>query len=358
MRRQPTRATILAAFTLIAVLAASPAAAVPSVGRSPYGKTGDGQPVDLYTLTNDRGMVAKVINFGAVLTELHVPDKAGKATNVVLGYKTLAEYEQNRGAYGATVGRYANRIAGARFTIDGQTYEVTRNNGPNHIHGGKKNFFKVLWSAEPVKADDSAGVRLSYRSPDGEEGFPGNLSTTVTYTLTNDNELRIDYHATTDKPTVVNLTNHSYFNLAGEGETGGHVVQIHADHYTPAVELIPTGEIKSVKGTPLDFTAPAPLGERVARNKAPFDHNFVVNGGGQGKLVPAARVVEPTSGRVMEVLTTKPGVQLYTGNPRGLCLETEFYPDSPNRPEFPSPVLRPGQTYRHTTVYRFPTADR
>jgi aldose 1-epimerase len=305
-------------------------------------------------------MSAKISTYGALLVELDVPDKTGKPANVVLGYATLGEYERGGAMYGALVGRYANRIAGAKFSIDGTEYNVTKNSGPNIIHGGRKGFNKVMWKAEPLHDDISAGVRLTYRSIDGEEGFPGNLDATVTYTVTNSNELRIDYGAITDKATVVNLTNHSYFNLAGaagSGNIAGHILTINADTYTPTVAGgIPTGEIKPVKDTPLDFTQPAVIGEHQTKLKAVFDHNFIIKGGGTDKPALAARVEEPTSGRVMEVWTTLPGVQFYTGDRRGLCLETEFYPDSPNRPNFPSPILRPGQTYKQSTSLKFSVA--
>ena len=327
-----------------------------AVEKSDFGTTRDNQPAELYTLSNPSGMIAKVSTYGALLIELDVLDKSGKSANVVLGYPTLAEYERNTAMFGATVGRYANRIAAGKFTIDGQESNVTKNSGDNHIHGGRKGFNRVMWKAQPSQTDKAVSVKLSYRSLDGEEGFPGNLDATVTYTLTADNELKIEYGATTDKPTVVNLTNHSYFNMAGAGNITGHVLTINADRYTPTVAGgIPTGEIKPVKDSPLDFTKPAPVGEHASQMRGPFDHNYVINGGGQGSLVHAATVVEPTSGRTMELWTTYPGVQFYTGNPRGLCLEAEFYPDSPNHPNFPSPILRPGQMYSQTIALKFAT---
>jgi aldose 1-epimerase len=334
----------------------------------------DGTEVHLFTLTNAKGVVAKVTTYGALLTELHVPDRDGKTANVVLGFDNLAQYLKGHPAFGIVVGRYANRIGGAKFTLDGQEYALAKNNGQNHIHGGVKGFDKFVWQAATSETADSASVKFSRLSPDGEEGYPGNLNVSVTYTLTDANELRIDYVATTDKATVVNLTNHSYFNLAGDGDVLGHELMIAASHYTPADEgLIPTGDIKSVKGTPLDFTQPTAIGARI--NELPphtrgYDHNFVIDGGGRS-LTLAARAREPKSGRVMEVWTTEPGVQLYTGNwlngshtgpggvvykqHSGFCLETQHYPDSPNKPSFPSTVLRPGQTFKSTTAFRFST---
>jgi aldose 1-epimerase len=338
-----------------------------------FGKMPDGSPVKLYTLSNSKGMVAKLMDYGAILTELHVPDRQGKSANVVLGFDNLGQYLGGHPHFGATTGRVANRIAKARFTLDGHEYKLAANNGPNHLHGGLKGFDKVLWNSKVLPGSASeAVVQFSYLSKDGEEGYPGNLSVTVLFALTEDNALRIEYAATTDKSTPVNLTNHSYFNLATGGDILSHELKLSADQYTPADnELIPTGKIASVKGTPLDFTKPTAIGARIEQlkpNPGGYDHNFVVNGGGKS-LVLAARVLEPTSGRVMEVLTTEPGIQLYTGNfldgklkgfggviynrYGGFCLETQHYPDSINQPHFPSVVLRPGQTFKSTTVYKF-----
>lgn len=333
----------------------------------------DGALVKRYTLTNTNGMVAKIMEYGAILTELRVPDRSGKCSNVVLGFDNLADYLKGHPHFGATTGRVANRIAKARFTLDGHDYQLAANNGPNHLHGGPKGFDKALWQSEVQKHDaPEATVRFSYLSKDGEEGYPGNLSVTVSFTLTAENALRIDYRATTDKATLVNLTNHSYFNLAGAGDVLNHLLQLAATRYTPADrELIPTGEIASVHGTPLDFTQPTALGARLEQlqpDPGGYDHNFVVDGGGSS-LVFAARASEPSTGRVMEVLTTEPGVQLYTGNfldgrlkglggvvyirHSGFCLETQHFPDAIHHPNFPSVVLRPGQTFNSTTVYRF-----
>lgn len=339
------------------------------VRKVQFGTMPDGRPVDLYIMTNANGGVVKVTNYGTIITELHVPDRTGRLGDVVLGFDNLAQYLAGHPYFGCTVGRVANRISGARFTLDGKTYHLAANNGPNHLHGGLKGFDKVLWEAEP-QADGS--VKFTYTSPDGEEGYPGNLHVTVVMTWTDQNELVIDYTATTDKPTPVNLTNHSYFNLACEGDILGHVLMLSASQYTPTdASLIPTGEIKPVAGTPLDFTKPTPIGARFDQldtEPRGYDHNFVINRAGKG-LALAARVFEPKTGRVMEVFTTEPGIQLYTGNfldgslkgkrgivyarHTGFCLETQHFPDAVNKPAFPSVILRPGQTYRHTTVYRF-----
>jgi aldose 1-epimerase len=352
---------LCAAVAIFAVSLAQPVVrgAGLSLTKAPFGNTREGQPAELYTMSNGSGFVAKVTNYGAIIVELDVPDRTGKTVSVIQGFGSVADYQGPRGGVnGATIGRYANRIANAKFSIDGTEYHVTRNSGANHIHGGTKAFFKVMWKAEEVRSDRSVGVRMSYRSPDGEEGFPGNLDATVTYSVPADsNELRVEYGATTDKPTVVNLTNHGYFNLAGagSGRIDDHVLMINADKYTPLNNFIPTGEVKPVAGTPLDFTKPAPIGPRLKEVNNLFDHNYVINGGGGKEPVLAARVEDPKSGRVMEVWTTQPGVQFYTGNGRALCLEAELFPDSPNHPQFPSAVLRPGQKYSQTTIYRFPT---
>jgi aldose 1-epimerase len=342
--------------------------------KKDFGKTPDGTAVDLYVLTNANGMQAKIITYGAIVTELHVPDRDGKLDDVVLGFDDLKGYLAGHPFFGATVGRVANRIAKGQFTLDGKEYKLATNNGPNHLHGGLKGFDKAVWKAEPRQIPDGVAVQFSHRSPDGEEGYPGNLSATVTYTLTNANELKIDYTATTDQATPVNLTNHSYFNLAGprSGTILGHELMLAADNYTPAdATLIPTGEIRPVQGTPLDFTTPATIGSRINQLKgdpAGYDHNYVLNGGGKS-LALGARVHEPKTGRVMEMFTTEPGVQLYTGNfldgklkgkggvvyqkHQGFCLEAQHFPDSVNHANFPSVILRPGMTYTQTTVYKF-----
>lgn len=337
-----------------------------------FGKTPDGTPVERYTLTNGT-ITAKVITYGAILTDLIVPDKDGKPGDVVLGFETLEGYTKGHPFFGATVGRYANRIAGGKFTLDGKEYKLFVNNGPNTLHGGQKGFDKYVWKVE--KSSDTS-LALSHTSPDGDEGYPGKLDLTVTYTVTPDNALRIDYTAKTDKNTVLNLTNHSYFHLGtpGAGEIDDHVLELEADTYTPVDDtLIPTGKIAPVKGTPLDFTKPTAIGSRyndLTAEPKGYDHNFVLRGHGELTAL-AARVFEPKSGRVMEVYTTEPGVQLYTSNfmdgtlkgkggvtykkHGAFCLETQHYPDSPNKPDFPTTVLKPGQTFKSTTIYKFST---
>jgi len=331
----------------------------------------DGTPVELYTLTNANGLVCKVITYGAVITELDVPDRAGNLGDVVLGFDNLHQYLRESPCFGAVVGRVANRIANGRFVVDGRTYTLATNNGPNTLHGGIKGFDKVLWKAEAAEGSDGPAVVLRHVSPDGDEGFPGALSVRMKYSLTNSNELRFDYEATTDKATPVNLTNHSYFNLACKGDVLGHMLQLSAGRYTPADSgLIPTGAIEDVAGGPLDFTKSKAIGRDIAELSGTrgYDHNFVIDGGGHG-LVLAAHVYEPVSGRSVDVLTDQPGVQLYTSNSfngtlvgkygvayplhAAFCLETQHYPDSVNKPGFPSTLLRPGETFRSTTVYRF-----
>ncbi len=348
-----------------------------SVQKESFGQTPDGSQVDQYTLANAKGLRARIINYGAILVSLEVPDRGGKLADIALGYDKLDDYLKPGGLFGAVVGRYANRIGGAKFVLDGVEYPLAPNNRPNHIHGGKKGFDKALWMLEDLRAEDhQAVVKLSYVSQDGEEGYPGNLACSVTYTLTDENELKIGYEAETDKATVVNLTNHSYFNLAGHGsgDVLGHVLTLNADKYTVFDDaLIPTGEIRSVKGTPFDFTTPTPIGARIGQVGAGYDQNYVLNGPAVLPDSPAlcAKVVEPTSGRVMEVRTTEPGVQLYTGNwlnssvtgkqgkvygkHGAFCLETQHFPDSPNKPAFPSVVLRPGQKFTSVTVFKFST---
>lgn len=359
---------------------AQPAAArAASVSRAAYGRTPEGAAVDVYTLTNAGGMEVRAVTYGAYVVSLRTPDRQGRLDDVVLGFDTLEGYLKSGSHMGSVIGRYGNRIASAKFTLDGKTYPLAANDGVNHIHGGVKGFDRHVWTAEEVRQGQDVGVRFRLVSPDGDEGYPGRLQTTVTYTLTPKNELVVDYAATTDQPTVVNLTQHSYFNLAGQanGDILDHELQIHADRYTPVVAgLIPTGALAPLEGTPLDFRKPARIGARIDQEHEQlklgrgYDHNYVVNRTGPG-LVPAARAVDPQSGRVMEVLTTEPGIQLYTGNwlgtetgkggrvyPKrsGFCLETQAYPDSPNRPAFPSTVVRPGETYRSKTVFAFSVA--
>jgi aldose 1-epimerase len=324
-----------------------------------FGRMPDGTQVDLYTLRNARGVEAQVMTLGATLTTVKVPDRNGKLDIVLLHRDSFDGYR--RGLLGSVVGRYANRIAGARFTLDGTEYKLEANSGKHHIHGGRPGFQGMVWQGEPVREADAVGVRLRLVSPDGQAGYPGTVRVTAVYKLTNANEVVMDYTATTDKPTHVNLTNHAYWNLAGSAgdDVMGHVLTLHADRYLPTDrDLIPTGELRPVKDTPLDFTSPRAIGSRINEvEQKRYDHCYVLNPQPGGKPSPTARVVEPKSGRVMEVATTQPGVQFYTGNPRGLCLETQHFPNSPNEPKFPSTVLRPGETYHQVTVHRFSTQN-
>jgi aldose 1-epimerase len=346
-----------------------------SVDKEFFGQTPDSKQVELYTLTNTNGLTAKITNYGAILVSLEVPDRDGKLADITLGFDNLNDYVERNAFFGATVGRYANRIGGAKFTLEGVEYTLAANNGPNHLHGGKKGFDKVVWRLDDLGNDaDRAAVKLTYISEDGEENYPGNLACCVTYALTSNNELRIDFEAETDKTTVINLTNHSYFNLAGQGVGNilDHVVMLNAGQYTVFDDtLIPTGEIRSVEGTPFDFTSPTSIGARIGQVGMGYDQNYVLSkeGAREGSLTLCARVLEPTSGRIMEIHTTEPGVQFYTGNfldgtltgkegkvykkHYGFCLETQHYPDSPNKPEFPSVVLQPGQKFTSTTVFTF-----
>lgn len=341
-----------------------------NITREPFGSLPDGTAVDIYTLTNDQGVKARLTTYGAILVSLEVPDRDGRLGDVVLGYEALDGYVKNNPYFGAIVGRYGNRIAKGRFTLDGVTYKLATNNGENHLHGGLRGFDKVVWSALAIKEAGVVGVRFTYLSKDGEEGYPGNLAVTVDYTLNDDNELAIAYEATTDKATPVNLTHHSYWNLGGaKADILGHELQLTADKYTPVdAGLIPTGVLAPVKGTAMDFTSPTAIGARIAKVEGGYDHNWVLVRDGVG-LVPAARLSDPASGRVMEIRTTEPGIQFYSGNfldgtitgkggvvyrkHFGLCLETQHYPDSPNHPEFPTTILKPGQTYKSLTVHKF-----
>ena len=344
------------------------------VQKEAYDKMPDGTPVDLYILTNANGMQARIITYGGAVVSLTAPDRNGQHADVVLGLDSLKDYMAHPAHFGGLIGRYGNRIGKAHFQLDGKTYTLAKNNGENNLHGGKGGFDARVWTAKQITSPEGAALELTYVSKDGEEGFPGTLSAKAVYTLTDKNELKIDYTATTDKPTVVNLTNHSYFNLAGEGDVLQHQVMIDADRFTPVdAGLIPTGELKPVKGTPFDFTKSTAIGARIGQNDPQiqvgkgYDHNWVLNKSGNA-LTKAAEVYEPKTGRVMGVWTTEPGMQFYTGNfldgtikgkgktyaiRSGFCMETQHYPDSPNKPSFPSVVLRPGQTYRTTTVYRF-----
>ncbi|NOT58632.1 MAG: galactose mutarotase [Acidobacteria bacterium] len=347
-----------------------------SVTKEPFGQLPDGTAVDLFTLTNQFGMQALITNYGGIVVSLTAPDRYGKQGDVVLGYDTLAEYVKRNPMFGALVGRYAGRIANAQFTMNGVEYKLTRpGRGTTHIHGGAKGFDKQVWQARTFTRGNDAALELRYLSKDGEEGYPGNLTVTVTYTLTEKNELRLDYQATTDKDTILNLTNHSYFNLAGAGDVLRHQITLNADRFTVFGEgLIPTGEIRSVANTPLDLRKASDIGARIDEQDEQlkmgrgYDHFYVLNHKA-GTLGLAAKITEPTSGRVMEVLTTEPGVVFYTANGfdgslkgksgqayvkrGGFCLETQHYPDSPHHANFPTTVLRKGAAYRSTTVFKF-----
>jgi len=349
-----------------------------TIKQEPFGTTKDGKPAILYTLRNANGVTTRITNYGGIVISLTAPDRNGKLDDVVLGYDNLAGYLQKTPYFGCLVGRYGNRIANGTFTLDGQTYNLATNNGPNALHGGIVGFDKVLWKARPYESDKGPALELTYVSKDGEEGYPGTLTVTAVYTLTADNALRLDYTATTDKATVVNLTQHSYFNLAGQGNGDilGHQVVINADAFTPVDStLIPTGDIRPVKGTPFDFTTPHTIGARINQPDEQlkfgggYDHNWVLGKPLANDLFLAATVTEPTSGRVLEVWTTEPGLQFYCGNfldgtitgksgkvyqyRYGFCMEPQHFPDSPNKPLFPTTVLRPGDTYRHTMMYKF-----
>jgi aldose 1-epimerase len=369
-----------AGFLGMVFLAAGVSVGADGIQKTDFGKLPAGQTVDLYTLTNASGMQVSIMNYGAIIVSLKVPDRQGKVSDVVLGFDSLKPYLQKHPYFGAVVGRYGNRICQGKFTLDGKQYTLAQNDNGQHLHGGLVGFDKVLWKVKAATGGAEPSLALQYVSKDGEEGYPGNLDTTITYTLTKDNSLKIDYLATTDKPTVLNLTSHSYFNLAGagEGDVLNTKVTINADRFTPVDKgLIPTGKLQAVAGTPFDFTKSTAIGERINADHEQvkcgggYDHNWVLNKK-DNELSLAAKVVEPTSGRVMEVLTTEPAMQFYTGNfldgsnvgregkaypKRGaFCMETQHYPDSPNEKDFPSTVLRPGDKYQTTTIYRFSVA--
>jgi aldose 1-epimerase len=349
-----------------------------SMKKQSFGKTESGEAVDLYTLANKNGMEVAITNFGGIVVSLKAPDRNGKFDDVVLGYDQLDGYLTNKAFFGALIGRYGNRIAHGQFKLDGTTYNLPKNDGDNTLHGGMRGFNKRLWTAKDVSSNKGAALELTYLSKDGEEGFPGNLSAKVIYTLTDQNELHIDYSATTDKDTVVNLTNHSYFNLAGQGKGDilGHQLLIKADRFTPVDQtLIPSGDLKAVKGTPFDFITPTAIGERINQDDQQlkfgkgYDHNWVLNGGIKATPALAAEAYEPKSGRVLQVWTTEPGVQFYSGNfldgtitgksgkvynlRYAFCLETQHFPDSPNHANFPSTELKPGEKYHTSTIFKF-----
>ncbi len=352
---------------------------VERIRKEPFGKAPDGTPVELFTLTNKNGMSVQITNYGGIITTLRVPDAGGDLEDVVLGYYTLEKYLEKSPHFGALVGRYGNRIAHGEFTLDGKKYELVTNNGPNHLHGGKEGFDKKVWEAEMITKDHASALKLHYLSPHMEEGYPGNLDVYATYRLTDENEVRLDFEATTDRKTILNLTHHSYFNLKGHGKGRilDHLIRFDADRIVPIDdEAIPLGGLMDVEGTPFDFKEFRTIGEDInddhiqIRNGSGYDHTFVINGE-YGRLRKACTVKEPASGRIMEVYTTEPGVQFYTGNHldgsikgkegriyerrSGFCLEAQHFPDSPHNPDFPSTVLEPGETYTQTTVYKFST---
>ena len=375
----------IAALVLIVALSGCSSNAPVRVSADHFGITPDEDSVQVFTLTNDSGVEVRLTNYGGIILSILAPDRQGDVEDVTLGFDSLSHYVERNPFFGALVGRYGNRIGDATFEIDGTRYVLAANNGPNHLHGGRKGFDKVVWQAEPFQHEGDAGVTLTRVSPHDEEGYPGNLDVRVTYRLTPDNELAIEYHATTDQPTHVNLTNHTYFNLGGHdsGDVLDHEVLLNADAITAVdAELIPTGELRPVSDTPFDFREPAPIGARIddttdvqIRHGGGYDHNYVLNrsDASPDSLMLAARVVEPESGRVLEVFTTEPGVQFYTGNfldgsltgrdevvyerRAGFCLETQHFPDSPNKPQFPSTLLRPGETYASKTIFRFDTQE-
>jgi aldose 1-epimerase len=375
---------MVCAFAIAAALASAmmsrTANADTTLDHVPYGTTQDGQAVDIYTMTNEHGLRVRFLSYGGVITEINTPNRAGRLDNIVLGLGTLREYETLPGHFGAITGRYANRIGGAQFTLNGQTYHLIANNGPNTLHGGPNALDRRVWTVSPLATPNGVAATLSYASPDGDQNFPGTLTTQVTYTLTNDDVLQIVYVASTDKDTVINFTNHSYFNLAGNGSGSitDQLLVVNADRYTPTgPDQIPTGEIAPVEGTPLDFRQMIPIGARLhsafqqivyARG---YDHNFVLNKPTGGVMTFAARAYDPRSGRLIDCFTSEPGVQVYTSNgmngsivgssgttyrqTEGFTLETQHFPDSPNKPNFPSTELKPGQEFRSTTIFRFAT---
>ena len=379
MQNTCSRLTLLS-LTLFAALLAGCSSTRPAgneISRRPFGRTKDGTEVFLFTLRNAKGAEAQISNYGGIVTSLKAPDRSGRLGDVVLGYDNLEDYLKESPYFGALIGRYGNRIARGHFSLDGKEYTLVTNNYPNALHGGTKGFDKVVWEPSVVATPQGAGLKLTYLARDGEEGYPGNLSVTVVYSLTDDNALRVDYTATTDKDTIINLTQHSYFNLAGRDSILSHVVMIPADKFTPVDStLIPTGELRPVAGTPFDFRTPTPIGARIAQDDEQlkfgkgYDHNWVINKP-MGQYGLMARVTEPTSGRTLEVFSTEPGLQFYSGNfldgtlkgksgwvyqfRNGFCMEPQHYPDSPNKPEFPSVVLKPGQVYHNLIVYKFST---
>lgn len=372
-------ADIISTVLALCLLGGCAAEANTNIKKQPFGKTSDGRSAELYILTNRNGVEAAITNYGGSVVSLKVPDRKGNRGDIVLGYESLDGYVNDKAYLGALIGRYGNRIAHGRFSLGGTTYTLARNNDDNQLHGGIKGFNKALWQAKELTTGNGPGLELVYLSKDGEEGYPGNLSVKVVYTLTDQDELKIEYSASTDKETVVNLTNHAYFNLAGagSGDILQHQLMLRGGRFTPVdAKLIPTGELRSVQGTPFDFRNPAVMGTRINDDDPQltygrgYDHTWVLDSGGSDSPTLAARVVEPQSGRVLEVWTTEPGIQFYTGNfldglagkggkvyarRTAFCLETQHFPDSPNHPNFPSTVLRPGQQYHSVTIYKFST---
>jgi aldose 1-epimerase len=347
----------------------------PTISQAPFGQLPDGRHATLFTLANRNGMIVKITDFGGIITEIHVPGRDGQLADVTLGFDEVGPYWDQSPYFGALIGRYGNRIAAGRFELDGERYRLSVNNGANHLHGGVTGFSRVLWQASILEGDSRMGVTLTYVSPDGEEGYPGTLTATVVYQLTDDNELLVKFHAVTDKATPVNLTQHAYFNLAGQGDILGHELEMHADAYTPVdATLIPSGLVAPVAGTPFDFRTPHPIGARIdasheqLRFGGGYDHNFALNKPIEKTMTLAARVCEPVSGRVLELWTEEPGVQFYSGNfldgtlkgkgrnypyRGGFCLEPQHFPDSPNQPAFPSTILRPGEEYATESKFVF-----
>jgi aldose 1-epimerase len=365
---------------LVAAAAGETANAAATLDRAPYGTTQDGQPVEIFTMTNDHGMRVRFLSYGGIITEIDVPDRTGRLDDIVLGLNSLQEYQTLPGHFGAITGRYANRIGGAQFTLNGQTYHLIANNGPNTLHGGPNALDRQVWTVSPLTVPNGVAATLSYVSKDGDQGFPGTLTTHVTYTLTDDGVLQIAYVASTDQDTVINFTNHSYFNLAGNGSgsVADQLLLVNADRYTPVgPDLIPTGEISPVEGTPLDFRQSMPIGARLHSAFQQmvyahgYDHNFVLNKGSGDNVTFAARGYDPRTGRVVDCFTTEPAVQVYTSNgmngsvvgssgtayrqTEAFTLETQHFPDSPNKPNFPTTELKPGQEFRSTTLFRFAT---